>query len=87
MYYQLWGIQAGNRIADFKSEAEALAMVRDLLDVGWTADELALGALEERDDPIGLVIPPTLSGTALAERACAGRSGADSFRAPGRSRA
>ena len=66
MYHQLWGIEAGNRIADFRTEAAALAMVRELLEVGWTPDELALGAVEESGDPDGLRAPPTLSGAALS---------------------
>jgi hypothetical protein len=71
MYYQLWSIEAGNRIADFKTEAEGLAMVRELLQVGWSADDLALGAFHEDGDPDRPDLPPALSGTELLSRALA----------------
>lgn len=75
MYYQLWDVVDGNRIADFRTEAEGLAMVRDLLAVGWSVDDLALGAFAERGDPSDLELPPTLCGPELATRAASPRRG------------
>ena len=71
MYYQLWSIEAGNRIADFKTEAEGLAMVRELLEMGWSADDLALGAFDEDEGPDSPEPPPALSGAELVARTLA----------------
>ena len=71
MYYTLWSVDPGNRIRDFGTEDEALAMVRELLAVGWSADDLALAAVREEGDPDGLAEPPTLMGAELAARAAA----------------
>ena len=67
MHYELWAVDAGNLIGDFATEDEALALVRDLLANGWSADTLGLcldwDDGEEGDDAL---LPPALYGSALA---------------------
>lgn len=75
MYYQLWDLAGGNRIADFRSEAEGLAMVRELLVAGWSVEDLALGAFAENGDSGDLQLPPVLCGAELADRAAPPRRG------------
>ncbi|MGE3268686.1 MAG: hypothetical protein AB7P40_08065 [Chloroflexota bacterium] len=62
-------MNAGNLIRDFETETEALAVVRDFLADGWSADDLALGQEwgdgETGDDE---QLSPTLSGAALLTR-------------------
>ena len=69
MHYELWALNAGNLIRDYEHEADALAMVKELLADGWSADDLGLGLEfddgEEGDDAC---LPPTLYGAALAAR-------------------
>jgi hypothetical protein len=47
MSYELWGLHPANLIDTYDSEAEALADVRDLLDAGWSPDDLSLGQVQE----------------------------------------
>jgi uncharacterized protein (DUF433 family) len=79
MHYELWALNAGNLIRDYDTEAEALAMVRDLLADGWSTDDLGLGLEfddgEEGDDSR---LPPTLYGAALAARMAETQSGIES---------
>jgi hypothetical protein len=70
MHYELWGIPrggSGNMIADFDTQAEGLAMVRDLLAAGWDADELSLGLGLGDDDPQDVEVPLALRGETLLE--------------------
>ena len=66
MFYALWDLESGNSLGDFDSEAEALAVVRDLLDVNEPdyADALSL----ERADDDGKTVVVAL-GAELAARA------------------
>ena len=70
MHWELWALKAGNLIRGYDTEADALAMVRQLLSDGWSADDLGLG-LEFDDDEEGddSRLPPVLHGPALAARA------------------
>jgi hypothetical protein len=70
MHWELWALKAGNLIRGYDTESDALAMVRDLLADGWSADDLGLGLEfddgEEGDDSC---LPPVLHGPALVARA------------------
>jgi hypothetical protein len=46
MGYELWGLHPANLIDTYDGEAEALSDVRDLLDAGWSPDDLSLGRVE-----------------------------------------
>jgi hypothetical protein len=67
MHWEVWALDSGNLIDTPATEAEALRLVRELLDNGWRAEDLAL-ALEDESRPVG-ELPPTLSGVELAARA------------------
>lgn len=64
MHYEIWGLDAGNRIAVAQSKAEALAIVREFLGSGWSADDLALGAVPDKGELAG-GLPPPLTGDPL----------------------
>lgn len=66
--YELWDVDAGNMIGVYASQVEALAEVRDLLEVNGLeyADELSLA---RRAEGTGEVVA---EGTALARLAAAG---------------
>jgi hypothetical protein len=66
MFYALWDLESGNALGDFDSEAEALVVVRDLLDANEPdyAEMLSLGCTQ--DDGTFVVIA---NGAALAARA------------------
>jgi hypothetical protein len=69
MHYEVWTTSTGNLVADCDSEVDALAVARDLLAAGWSADHLAVAlerdAGEELDDTS---LPPPLGGAELAAR-------------------
>jgi hypothetical protein len=70
MHYELLAISTGNRIAKPSGEVEALALVRELLAIGWEADDLGLILAPDNEsecDTVGSVP----EGSALAERAYA----------------
>ena len=67
MHWELWALSTGNLIATSSSEDEALALVRELLAKGWSADDLSLG-LEDEGRPVESLAPP-LEGAELAARA------------------
>lgn len=71
MFYELWDLDSGNIIGDFDSEADALQVVRDLLEVNEPdfADALSLGW--NGDDGAFAIVA---EGAALAERAQAALS-------------
>jgi len=69
MHYEVWAIDAGNLIATFNSESEALALVRELLESGWDAEDLAVGLISDAGDPETMTLPEVLEGAALATRA------------------
>src|SRR3954471_16100168 len=69
MHYELWALNAGNVIRGYATEAEALAMIRDLLADGWSANDLGLGLeFDEGEDIDDSRLPPVLYGAALAAR-------------------
>jgi hypothetical protein len=65
-FYDLWALHPGNLIGEYRTEAEALAAVRDLLVAGWSTDDLSLGWGDSEDDEQGGEIA---SGIELAARA------------------
>ncbi len=72
MHFELWALNTGNVIRDYDTEAEALAVVRELLADGWSADDLGLGLeFDEGEEGDDGELPPVLSGPALAARALA----------------
>ena len=56
MIYDLWDTSSGNIINTYETEAQALAMVRDLVEVNGVAfaDVLSLG-FEGEDGSVGIV--------------------------------
>jgi redox-sensitive bicupin YhaK (pirin superfamily) len=66
MYYELWDLRSGNIINTYDSEAEALTVVRGLVELNGSdyADVLSLSVSDD-DDNVTLVA----KGTALARRA------------------
>jgi hypothetical protein len=70
MHYEIWALNTGNLIRDYDSEAEALAMVRDLIADGWDATDLGMNLeWDDGEDGDDSQLPPALSGAALAARA------------------
>jgi hypothetical protein len=65
--YEVWELQSRSLIIAYDDEDVALALVRQLLAGGWSADDLVLAAENEGLDVEDL--PPTLTGAALAARA------------------
>jgi hypothetical protein len=67
MTWEVWAIPTSNMITAKPTEAEALAVVRQLLAVDWRADELVMiyddPALADED------LPPGVTGEELARRA------------------
>ena len=64
VHYELWGLSTGNRIAALATEAEVLALVRELIEVGWDADELSLGLVPDTESEYA-DLPPVLEGAEL----------------------
>ena len=73
MHYALWDYRTSNIVDTFRTEGEALAVVRDLLAAGWNASELGLGLDFDEGELDDEDLPPAISGTSLAERAAADR--------------
>lgn len=72
MHYQLWDAESANVIDVYRTEGEALAVVRQLLQSGWHPDKLSLGFdFDEDEQGEDDALPPVLHGAALAERALA----------------
>jgi hypothetical protein len=67
MTWEVWAILTANMVTAKAAEAEALAVVRQLLAVDWTADELVMifddPSLADED------LPPGVTGDELARRA------------------
>jgi hypothetical protein len=65
--WELWDAASGNAIADFETEAEALAAVRSLVNDGWKIDEILFMV----DDPAWAVedVPLAITGEELARKA------------------
>ena len=66
MFYELWDLDSGNSLGDFDSEADALQVVRELVEVNEPdfVDGLTLG--RNGDDGAFAIVA---EGAALAERA------------------
>ena len=75
-YWELWDIDSGNLVADFDTESDGLALVRELIGKGWRASDLSL-AFEDPDVDVD-DLPPGVTGDELARRAEA--DGADPVR-------
>lgn len=73
MHYALWDFRTSNLVDTFRTEREALAVVRDLLVAGWSASELGLGLDYDEGEPNDGELPQVLSGAALTERAALDR--------------
>ena len=67
MVWELWDIETGNMIGFRDTEAEALALVRNLVDKGWPIAALSL--LADDDDLLVEALPPAVTGDELARRA------------------
>ena len=65
--YEVWELETSSLVAAYPSEAEALALVRQLLAAGWPSDALVLAAENERIEPENL--PAPLTGESLATAA------------------
>ena len=63
--YDLWDIETGNMIGTYPSEAEAMQIVRELLDLNGVdyAEALGLGYLDEHGNP-----HPIATGATLVDR-------------------
>ena len=72
--YEVWELETRSLVAAYPTQAEALALIRQMLEYGWTADEIVLAAENERFEPADL--PPPLTGAALV-RACGRRRSDD----------
>jgi len=68
MHYEIWGLDAGNRVAVAQSKIEALGIVRAFLQSGWSADDLALGVVPDKGE-LAEGLAPALTGAALHELA------------------
>lgn len=70
MHYQLWDSKSSNVVAILQTEAEGLAIVRQLLSDGWDPGRLTLGLdFDEGEEGDDALLPPVLYGAALARRA------------------
>jgi len=67
MIWEVWDIETGNMVGFRDTEAEALALVRDLVDKGWPMAALSLLADDESLTADSL--PPAVSGDDLARKA------------------
>lgn len=67
MIWEVWDAVSRNAIADFETEAEALAAVRSLVEDGWKVDDLLFMV----DDPAWADedVPLAITGDELARRA------------------
>lgn len=62
--YEVWELASRSLVATYPSEAEAIALVRQLLAAGWSPDDLVLAAENERLEVGDL--PAIVTGDALA---------------------
>ncbi len=68
-FHDVWSLHPGSLVADYATEAEALATVRELLAAGWSPEDLSLGWGDTKDDEQGGEIT---TGAELAARAQTG---------------
>jgi hypothetical protein len=71
MYYELWDLESGNMIGDYDTEAEALIVVRDIVDANTPsfADLLSLGCTA--DDGSFRIVAQGRPLAVMADRAAA----------------
>jgi hypothetical protein len=67
VYWEIWDIESGNMVGHRDTEAEALALVRDLIGRGWPIAALSL--MPEDESLEVEMLPPAISGDELARRA------------------
>ena len=67
MHWELWSIDTANLVGTFDTEAEGLALVRELVGKGWPAEVLSL-MVEDETVPVE-VLPLAVTGAELARRA------------------
>ena len=69
LHWELWHVTTANQLDTFETDVAALALVRELLSLGWRADDLTLIF----DDPSVPVeqLPPAITGDDLARRVAA----------------
>lgn len=67
MHWELWDTDTANLLDASESEAEVLALVRELLAKGWPVEHLSL-IYEDETLPVE-ALPPAVSGAELARRA------------------
>jgi hypothetical protein len=75
-YWEVWHLASANLLADFETEAEALALVRELIDQGVAPVDLSMGFDDPAIDINDLEL--ALTGEELARRAEA--AGSDPIR-------
>jgi hypothetical protein len=66
LMYEVWELATCSLVAAYPNEPQALDLVYQLLEDGWSADDLVLAAENERIDVPDL--PPPLTGATLAAR-------------------
>ncbi|MDP8923141.1 MAG: hypothetical protein M3O34_09740 [Chloroflexota bacterium] len=66
MHWELWTVDTANLVGTFDTEAEGLALVRELVGKGWPAEALSL--------PVE-ALARAVSGTELVRRAEASQGG------------
>jgi hypothetical protein len=66
MQYEVWELRSRSLVGSYDEEEHAVSLVRRLLEDGWPADQLVLGAEDDTVDIDGL--PPTLTGSDLLLR-------------------
>jgi hypothetical protein len=63
MHYELWDISSGNFIMAAQTRENAHRLVRELLEDGWSADDISSGwGRDSNDDP---PLPKAISGEEL----------------------
>jgi len=67
MHWELWSVDTANLVGTFETEAEGLAVVRELVGKGWPADVLSL-MVEDESQPVE-ALPPAVRGAELVRRA------------------
>lgn len=67
MHWELWSVDTANLVGTFDTEAEGLALVRELVGKGWPAEVLSL-MVEDETVPVE-ALPPAVTGAELARRA------------------
>ena len=67
MHWELWDTDTANLLDASESEAEMLALVRELVAKGWPVGDLSL-IDEDETQPVE-ALPPAVTGAELASRA------------------